>query len=165
MIEHLSRFVLPAAYALLPPPMESPAATAFLLAVALQESDAEHRRQVNGSARGFWQFERNGVRAILTHVRSEPHLTRATKALCYFPTTERIHQVIEHNDTLAAICARLLLWTLPVALPTRDEAVMAWGQYQAAWQPGKPRHETWNDNFSAGWELVDPPRPHPVETP
>lgn len=160
MIEHLLQFTLPAAYSLLPPQMESKEASAMLLAISLQESGAEHRRQVNGSARGFWQFERAGVRAVLTHPRSEAHVARATKALCYFPTAERIHGVIEHNDTLAAVCARLLLWTLPVPLPGRADRVMSWGQYTAAWRPGKPRPETWAEHFAAAWELVDAHHPH-----
>lgn len=171
MIEHLAQYVIPAAYALLPPAMASPAATAFLLAISLQESGAEHRRQVNGSARGFWQFERNGVRAILTHPRSEFHLTRATKALCYLPTVERIQAVIEHNDTLAAVCARLSLWTLPDALPTRDNAVGAWQQYLESWRPGaakkdpKPHFKRWMENYPRAWNLVDPRSPHSMETP
>src|SRR5690606_38643231 len=56
------------AYALLPSRMDSDRATVMLLAIGLQESRFEHRRQIKGPARGFWQFERGrGVRGVLTH--------------------------------------------------------------------------------------------------
>lgn len=46
MIDLLHRFLVPAAYAVLPAEMQSARATAFLLAIALQESGARKRRQV-----------------------------------------------------------------------------------------------------------------------
>src|SRR5690606_35531315 len=56
------------AYALLPSRMDSDRATVMLLAIGLQESRFEHRRQIKGPARGFWQFERGGgVRGVMTH--------------------------------------------------------------------------------------------------
>lgn len=161
MIGHLAQFVLPAAYALLPPEMHSPAASAMLLSIALQESGGTSRRQLAGPARSFWMFERAGIRGLLTHARSQTHLLAAARTLRYTPTLDRLYAVIEHNDTLAAVCARLLLWTLPVALPNRDEQALGWGQYIGSWRPGRPRPETWNDNFHAAWNLVDPRPPSP----
>lgn len=167
MIEHLLRFTLPAAYALLPPQMNAPAASAMLLAIALQESGATYRRQRGGGGgRSFWQFERGdarkpgGVYGVLTHPASRAHLISALTALQYRPVSPPADAVricyaaIEHNDTLAAVCARVLLWTLPVPLPGHEDRVMAWGQYTAAWRPGKPRPETWNDHFATAWALV-----------
>ena len=39
------------------PGMDSAKARVMLLAIGLQESRFEHRRQIGGPARGFWQFE------------------------------------------------------------------------------------------------------------
>jgi hypothetical protein len=44
-LEYLHRLVIPAAYQLLPDRMASPAATATLLTIALQETGAEARKQ------------------------------------------------------------------------------------------------------------------------
>lgn len=175
MIEHLLQFTLPAAYSLLPLRMHSPEATAMLIAIALQESDATHRKQFSGGpALGFWGFERGtaatrgGVTGIMLHGASHPHLVKAMTALQYRPTTPvadavRIcHAAVEHNDTLAAVCARLLLWTLPVPLPTRDDAMGAWEQYLDAWNPGaakkdpKPHMKRWLENYPRAWSLVEP---------
>ena len=38
----------------------STAADVLLLAIGLQESRFEHRQQIGGPARSFWQFERGG---------------------------------------------------------------------------------------------------------
>ena len=71
----------PAVYAetmqLLPAKMDSPQARAMLKAIALQESRFEHRKQIGGPARGFWQFEQGGgVRGVLNHPYSREHIRR-----------------------------------------------------------------------------------------
>lgn len=155
--DYLLRHVFPAAYALLPEKMASPAATALLLAIALQESRCCHRRQVNGPARSFWQFEVGGIRGVLSHKASKPHLANALAALSYPVTDDATvpYVAIEHNDTLAAVCARLLLYTLPSPLPAREDVDGAWRQYLKAWRPGKPKPETWVDHYCAAWALVE----------
>lgn len=154
----LYRRILPAAYDVLPAAMSSPPATALLLAVALQESGAAARRQQpSGPGRGFWQFEAGGaVAGVRTHPSSAHHLRSALVSLCYPSTlsTGAAWAAVEHNDVLAAVFARLLLWTVPAALPGRLAVAPAWDQYLAAWRPGKPRPDEWAANYALGWSIV-----------
>lgn len=97
------------------------------------------------------------MRGVLTHRASKPHLANALAALQYPVTDDATvpYVAIEHNDVLATVCARLLLWTLPDALPARDEAQRAYSQYLAAWRPGKPHPETWAAFYQRAWDLVE----------
>lgn len=158
MIEQIQLYTLPAAYALLPRSMASPAASAFLLAIGLQESGFLTRQQVgNGEARSFWQFNVNGLSGILQHPETAGPLETVLRALCYEPphTAKRCLLRIQHNDTLACCCARLLIWTLPDPLPDRDQAGTAWDQYLAAWRPGKPRPGTWASHYHEAWQRIE----------
>lgn len=163
MVDHTLRFTIPAAYALLPREMDSERATALILAIGLQESEFRARRQYQrGPAKGYWEFELRGVKGVLTHPRSAQHAETVIDALCYRmgPRTSparqavTIYDAMADNDTLGCCWARLLLWTLPVPLPGPDEATAAWGQYTAAWKPGKPRPETWAHNYGEAWARV-----------
>lgn len=156
MLYTLHKHVIPAAYSILPPYMESNRATAMLLAIALQESNASHRRQVGGPAKGFWQFERAGVLGVLNHVATGQQARQFLMALQYAPLTasDGVHEAIEHNDILAAGFARLLLWTLPQELPGSNELDKGWDQYIEAWRPGKPRRDVWDEHFFRGWARV-----------
>lgn len=158
MIDQVRLFVLPAAFALLPLPMRSIEATALLLAIGLQESRFELRRQVGGGpARGFWQFEVPGVREVLTHPQTIVPIGQVVDTLRYGTAADEavyLQRAIGDNDTLAACFARCLLWTLPEKLPEPDQAVVAWSQYRRTWRPGKPRVETWRENYAAGWTLA-----------
>ena len=152
---YVQRDIIPAAYDLLPITMRSAQATAMLLTIGLQESRFVHRRQYrSGPARGFWQFERNGIAGVLNHDATRVDLGVALQVLCYPATVDTCHAAVEHNDVLATIFARLLLWTVPQRLPARDEPNLAWNQYLRAWRPGKPHPDTWVDNYEAGWALV-----------
>lgn len=133
--------------------MDSPPARVMLLAIALQESNLAHRHQVGGPAHGLWQFERGGgVRGVLTHSASQ----RRARALCELhgiaPTVAAVYEALEHDDVLAAGFARLLLWTLPVALPAIGDEQAAWEQYIEAWRPA-PRDEA---ERRARWARVYP---------
>lgn len=143
---------------LLPVKMDTAAGRAMLIAIGLQESKFKHRRQVGGGpARGYWQFEEGGgVYGVLTHVVSKPYIRSVLVALDYDPTSSAsdCYDAIEHHDILAASFARLLLWTLPQALPTADDPHKGLLQYLAAWQPGLPHEETWDENFKQAWDLV-----------
>ncbi len=158
MIDHIYRFTVPAAYALLPTPMQSPEATAMLLATGLQESRFLLRRQLGGGpARGFWQFEMAGVLGIQQHKAMSVHLYRALEQLCYTEyNVSSSLTIVEHNDTLACVFARLLLWILPAALPPRTDPAEGWRQYISAWRPGNPKPETWDAYYMQAWELVSP---------
>lgn len=157
MITQIRAFVIPAAYSVLPAEMQSDRATALLLAIALQESDGTQRRQGGGGpARGFWQFEVAGVNGVMRHERTHAHLMQALQVLRYPKTSpaRTLQAVLEHNDVLAAVLARLNLWWLPSALPDRLDEAEGWRQYLAAWQPGKPRPADWPENFARGWGMV-----------
>jgi hypothetical protein len=163
MIELIARHVIPAAMSVLPAGMDTPRARAMLLAIGLQESRFLHRRQVNyGPARGFWQFEKGGVRGVVKHERSRGPLLEALRLLRYEhlinpPTSQivSIHEAIEDNDVLACVLARLLLWTLPGALPSRYQPASAWDQYIDGWRPGKPHRSTWEVLFQEAWARVE----------
>jgi len=142
MIDHINDYVFPAAFSLLPEKMDTPEARVMLLAIGLQESRFNHRAQIRGPAKSFWQFEKGGgVKGVLSHYASAPHAHDALLTLNYTLSSAEAYEAIEHNDTLACVFARLLLWTLPSPLPTTSEE--GWAQYIDAWRPGKPKAETW----------------------
>ena len=160
MIAHILRHTVPAAYDVLHawPWLNSPAASAMLIAIGLQESGFLVRRQAGGGpARGFWQFERSGIAGVLQHTTTAVPIRDALHALRYGRTIKAVgcHTLVEHHDTLACVFARLLIWTLPGALPTRMEPETAWAQYLEGWRPGRPRPETWDANFTEAWERVE----------
>jgi hypothetical protein len=162
MIALISGYILPAALRVLGPPYDSPEARALLLAIGLQESRFTHRAQVRGPARGFWQFEKGGgVMGVLTHPTTVAPVREAMGALRYHTpgetldeTAARMHGTLEHNDTLAAVFARLLLWTLRAPLPGPDQPSLGWGQYLDAWRPGDPHAQTWNAFYAEAWARV-----------
>jgi len=153
---HVLEHTLPTALDLLPGRMDSLEAKAMLIAIGLQESRFKHRRQVGpGPARGFWQFEKlGGVKGVLTHEMSSPLVRPICDVLRYTPTPDTCHVAIEHNDTLACVFARLLLYTHPAALPREHETSKGWDQYIASWRPGKPHPATWSDFYRQAWTLV-----------
>jgi hypothetical protein len=163
VIEHILRYTIPAALALLPPKMRSLEATAMLLAIGLQESRfAVRRQQGGGPARGFWQFEIGGTEGVLEHEQSNGYIASVLMNLRYDHTAAAgiIHQTLEHNDTLAAAFARCLLWTAPTSIPGSDEPMRAWSMYTRLWRPGKPRLETWAAHYAEAWDRTlrrDPP--------
>ena len=146
-------YIVPAALSLLPPRMDTPIARRYLLAIALQESRFEHRRQLGGPAKSFAQFERSGVLGLIRHPATAPHLHSAVVALQYEPEMAAddvgLHAAIEHNDVLACVLARLNLWWLPGPLAADQDG--AWDQYIQAWRPGRPRPATWG----VCWRLAD----------
>jgi hypothetical protein len=145
------------ALSLLPPKMDTAAARAMLVAIALQESDLDHRRQRPGPARGYWQFERGnsttraGVYGVLTHPQTAALARETIVRLDYEPSVSVVHEAIEDNDVLACVFARLLLWTLPVRLPQPAETELAWKQYLDAWRPGRPHPERWPSRYALAW--------------
>jgi hypothetical protein len=152
--------IIPAALSLLPTAMDTPAARAMLLSIGLQESKFQHRRQVHGPARGYWQFEEHGgVAGVLDHRVSAPHAWNVCTVLDYSPSVVVVYDAIADNDVLACAFARLLLWTLPDRLPTRGEPDVAWRQYLACWKPGRPHPETWAACWERAWATVEDSTP------
>lgn len=159
MIDLILRSIIPAAFTMLPPAMDTPAARAMLLAIGLQESKFLHRRQENyGPARGFWQFEKAGIRGVAKHLASREHLETALRILRYeqlIGQTAGLHYAIEDNDVLACVFARLLLRTVPARLPDRSDDGAGYAQYLAGWNPGRPRPATWKAFYSEAWDRVE----------
>ena len=141
-----------AAFELLPAQMYSPEAVQMIYAIGQQESRFEHRHQLGGPAKGFWQFELGGVRGVMAHPSTAPILPDLMVALQYDAdwNAKGLHATLEHNDVLAACMARLLLWTLPDALPAVENLTLGWTQYKSAWRPGKPHPQTWK----AAWDVA-----------
>lgn len=133
---------------------DSPGARAMLIAIALQESRLLHRRQIQGPARGFHQFEIGGVRAVLTHKVVSPIAESIAQALRYPPEPSALHPAFEHNDILDCAFARLLLWADPRPLPKLGQHDLAWQVYMFGWRPGKPHRQTWNDFYEEAWSVV-----------
>ena len=150
----LSRIVGPG-LALLPSRMDSERARLMLLAIGLQESRFEHRRQIGGPARGFWQFERaGGVQGVLRH----PATAKLAAAVCaeqgVEPTATAVYNRLEHDDLLACAFARLLLWSDPQPLPAPGYASASWQYYLRTWRPGKPHRHTWDALYARAHDAV-----------
>lgn len=130
----------------LPERFDSPEARAMLMAIGLQESRFMHRRQIGGPANGYWQFEHGGgVRGVLHHPGTGGFAREVMTRLDYPVTSEAAYNALPDNDVLAVVFARLLLFTVPSALP--ESPGDAWQQYLWAWRPGKPHANTWPGYF------------------
>lgn len=164
MLEHLLAFTLPAAYAILPVGWASSRATALLLAIGLQESGFNRRRQQQGPARGFWQFEEAGVQGVLEHTATQLAIASALSALQYDHTLNglEILPALEHNDVLAACFARALIFTSHATLPAAGLPSVGWAIYTETWRPGRPRRSTWNMHYADAWAYVLRPRITPL---
>ena len=127
----------------------------FLVAIALQESALMYRRQVvggaeNGPAVSFWQFEKGGgCRGVLTHKSVHKLMHSVCANFNILATEAGLWEGMRYNDIVAAAAARLLVYTLPQALPKTPE--QGWEQYIAAWRPGKPHPDKWGMN----WRIAD----------
>ena len=142
------------ALAELPPPMTSDAARAMLVAIGLQESRLTWRRQrAGGPARGLWQFERNGgVRGVLVHEASRSEARAACERRDLPASATAVYMALETDDVLAAVFARLLLWTDPLPLP--DDMDAGWSYYLRNWRPGKPHPQTWPEMYQNALSFV-----------
>tara|TARA_Y100000114_G_scaffold142764_1_gene149649 strand:+ start:297 stop:722 length:426 start_codon:yes stop_codon:yes gene_type:complete len=140
---------------MLPARMSSREAEVQMLAIGLQESRFEHRRQIGGPARGFWQFEQGGgVRGVLRHSASREHALAVCRVRNVIATESAVYAALENDDVLAAAFARLLLWTDPKALPALGDEQAAWDLYLRTWRPGKPHRHTWDALYAKALEAV-----------
>ena len=166
-LDTINETVIGPGMALLPSRMGSDRARVQLLAIGLQESRFEHRRQIGGPARGFWQFERGGgVQGVLSHPASKALAIEACiargidakarlgKADWLTTTAQAVYGRLEHDDLLACAFARLLLWTDPQPLPALGYSAAAWQYYLRTWRPGKPHRETWDRLYRQALEAV-----------
>lgn len=140
---------------LLPAKMDSKQARVMMIAIGLQESRFEHRRQIGGPARGFWQFEKSGgVRGVLRHPATKLHALAVCNAVDIHAREDDVYQGLEHDDVLAAAFARLLLFSDPKPLPEFGDAEDAWVYYLRTWRPGKPYRHTWDALYAKALEMV-----------
>lgn len=136
-------------------PLDDERAACLLLAICMQESGLEHRRQIGDDgrpltrlARGWAQFESGGgVKGVMTHAASKDYAAKLCEALHVPFDQATIHEAIAWNDTLAVGFARLLLWTDPAPLPAVGDQDGAWDYYVRNWRPGKPHHLRWIDVY------------------
>lgn len=140
------------ALALLPASMDRPEARIMLLAIGLQESRFEHRRQLVGNpprpvgpAKSFWQAEQGGgmVHGVRLHPATSAAAAHLYQARGVLARDAAIWDAIEKDDVLAAGLARLLLWSDPGRLPAVGDEQGAWNLYLRTWRPGKPHAQTW----------------------
>jgi len=154
--EFLHKWIIPAGLSLLPNDYNTPEARRLMIAIALQESGCKARRQHgNGPARSYWQFELIGVQGLLMKadkVGTGGRLAEIAMTLGVRAVADEIQAAIEHNDILAAVCARLLIYINPKPLPTTEQA--AWEYYLAGWRPGKPKPDSWPANWAKALELI-----------
>jgi hypothetical protein len=142
------------ALAALPARMASEEAKVMLLAIGRQESNFAAREQVRGPARGFWQFERGGVLRVMHHTSSSgAAYNYCVKAGVQWGSTS-ILRALAQDDELAAVFARLLLWTDPRPLPEIGDKLGAWDLYERCWKPGKPAYSRWGSAYEQAVESV-----------
>lgn len=149
--------------ALLPPKMDTPKARVQLLAIGLQESKLEFRRQmvsmiVNGQkvlrpvgpAKGVLQFEETGgCRGVVKHEAARPLTIAVCKARDVAFNPRGIWDALEKDDAFAFAIGRILLWTDAKPIPELGEPEAAWRMYERVWRPGKPHPEKWPANYAA----------------
>lgn len=159
------------AFRLLPARMESQLAELHLVAFTLQEDPEQRRRQwPTGPARGLWQFElgtektRGGVWGIYLHAASRDPLRALASARGVPFEPAAIYDRLQHDDVLAAGCARLLMFTDPHKLPVRGDVEAAWQFYLRTWRPGayangtpekrRELRQKWAVNYARAMEVV-----------
>jgi len=125
----------------------------LLLAIAIQESGLEHRRQLGGPARGWWQFENGGgVVGVMTHQKTRDAARKVCDYLHIPFSSAHVYDAIAFNDPLAAAFARLLLYPDPHQIPGSDDEEGAWQYYIRNWRPGKPSRARWVHSWAAAKE-------------
>lgn len=144
------------ALAWLPQKMDSLEARVMLGAIGNQEGDGftARRQYNNGPARSFWQMERGGgVVGVLTHHASSELALMACKWRGVTASSQSVWEAIEFDDLLAAIWARLLLYTDPRSLPALGNMDDAWSYYIRNWRPGKPHPDKWAENYTKAFNF------------
>jgi hypothetical protein len=162
----LKTAIIPA-LSLLDPKLDTPAARALLICIALQETGLRARRQMleardhwweskPGKGHGFWQFERDGATrgVMVRHAAASAIVLPVIDALLYPRDPYAVHEALIHNDVLACVLARALLYSVPEPLPGPNDPAKGWDYYVGAWRPGKAHVEPWENNYRTAWGLV-----------
>lgn len=127
----------------------------MLLAIGRQESGYTTRHQIGGPAHGFWQFERNGVLAVMHNNRSADAVYRLCKDLGVLYGSNSIYDALLTDDEFAAGIARLMLWADPRTLPKIGDVQGAWDLYERCWRPGKPDYTRWKSAYGQAVETME----------
>lgn len=137
--------VLPALHEL-PTKMTSLPAITLLLATGGQESGYITRLQLgNGPAHGLWQFESNGVSAVLKNPKSHGHLIGYLQSQTQIEASvPNIYHAIESDDITACVVARLMYWCDSAPLPKFGDEEGSWQYYLDNWHPGRPNRARWS---------------------
>lgn len=142
-----------------PAKLRSKAATVLLLATSGQEANWQYQKQINGPARGLWQFEKaGGVYGVMTH----PSTKDIAKDICQQLGVEFQRDAIYNalcddkvSDILDASFARLLYFANANPLPPVGDPAAAWRYYIETWRPGRPRQEHWPRCYSTAMARVE----------
>jgi hypothetical protein len=138
-------------------------ARALLYAIGMQESRFAYSKQVSsssplpGPAMGYWQFEAaGGVAGVLTHKSTSAAAQKHARQYLYRVNVDSVWAALAYEPSLAAVFARLLLYTDPKALPdaTPENEGAAWDYYIRNWRPGKPHRESWGKFWAAAVNAV-----------
>lgn len=140
--------------ALLPEKMTSQSAKIMMLAIGMQESRFQFRRQIRGPARGFFQFEKGGGYAGVLRHSSSRDIAREVLSKLHIGEEEGFEALV-YNDMLSACFCRLLLWIDAKPLPKLTDTPDAWWDfYLRTWRPGRPHRETWDAFLLHSKEVV-----------
>jgi len=140
-------------------------ALAMMYAIGMQESRLTHRFQIplssainrKGPARGLWQFEAmGGVNGVLNHHTTKERAETFCRRFVGSINPHAVWSVLEYEDTLAVVFARLLLLSDPRPLPeaTIDNEEAAWNYYINNWRPGKAHRQTWGGYWKEAINLL-----------
>ena len=130
-------------------------ALVLLMAISGQESAWQHRKQIGGPARSYWQFEKGGgVAGVLSHAASKTKIAAVCSQLDIPCDVVTVYEAMAWNDTLAASMARLLLFTDPRALPAVGDQDAGWEYYIRNWRPGMPHPQAWPGRYAKAMEIV-----------
>jgi len=154
-IKFFKIIVQPAVEYYCPPEWNSIRAYNMQLAIAYQESTMLFRRQINGPARGWWQFELGGLKGTEMH-KASSKVMHNTWVDLHLPDNLQLRlAALEFCDLWSAVAARCLLRTLADPLPELNQPEEGWKQYIAAWNPGKPRPEKWTTSWAKARSVTD----------
>ena len=135
--------------------MHSTEAEVLTLAIALQETNGKARWQAGrGPAKGYWQFERSGLRGVLEHAASGRLAIDYLRTIDLSADPEAVWAALPYSELAQAGLARLLLWTDPLPLPSVADQEAGWGYYLRNWRPGKPHAHHWAGNWAQAREMV-----------
>lgn len=152
VIAQIDKGPITQAMRMLPLQMDSKKARCQLLTMGLQESRLVARDQLEkgpvqvlGPALGLWQFEKGGVRGLMSHPLTKDHLRNVCRIRNVPYSLNEIWARLATDDVLAAALARLNLYWNSKPLPELNDFEGSWNYYLECWRPGKPHRETWDN--------------------